>query len=147
MTVYQPDNTVKNIKEALGAVASSQVANVSRVYTKEPEGPPEDHSIVVGSPTFRMLDDTNAKMQMEFVFPVSYCVIRRQLGEDIDDVESYFLPMLYAYSAWTNQNLTPEAFITGIDRGGAIQANYSGQIVRAIRMLIKVVTEFNIPVS
>ena len=147
MTVYQPSTTIADLRAAIGNLASSQIANVARVYTTEPDGPPEDHSIVVGSPTWRILSDTNAKMLVEFTFPVSYCVIRRQLGEDVDDVESYFLPMLFAFSSWANQDLTDDAFITDVDKGGVIQVGYSGEIVRAIRMLIKVTTEFNIPVS
>lgn len=147
MTVFQPSDTVKNLKTGLGAVGSTQIANVERVYPTEPVGPPENHSLVVGSPTFRVLDDTNAKMLIEWTFPVSYCCQINTENEDVDEVESYFLPLLLAYSSWANQNLSDDAFITSVDRGGVIQASYSGLIVRAIRILVKLTTEHNIPVS
>lgn len=147
MTIFMPDDAVKNLKVALGNIGSSQVANVTRVYTTEPDKPPEDNSIVVGSPTFDVLSDTNAKLMVKFIFPVSYCVRRKGEGEDVDEVESYFMPMLMAYSSWANQELTDDAFITSVKKGGVIQVGYSGQIVRAIRLNIELTTEFNIPVS
>lgn len=147
MTVFQPSPTIADMKAALGNIGSSQIANISRVYLTEPMGPPEDHSLVIGSPTFRTLDDTNAKMLVEWTFPISYCVQVNTENEDVDEVETYFLPMLMAYSSWANQVLTQDAFICSVDRGGVIQVGYSGQIVRAIRFMIKLTTEFNIPVS
>lgn len=147
MTVYQTSPTVLNIKNALVNVALLNVAGVLRGYATEPDAPPEGGSVVVGSPTFRVKDDTNAKMLIDWVFPVYYCSIRRSLSEDVDDVESYFLPMLQAYSSWGNQELTPDAFITSVISGGVTQKPFSGQVFRVLIINVMVTTEFNIPTS
>lgn len=146
MTVYQTSTTVSDIKNALANIAATQVAGIVRTYATEPDAPPEGGSVVVGSPTFRVMDDTNAKMLIEWVFPLFYCAVRRSMSEDVDDVESYFLPMLQAYSAWPNQEITPDAFITSVLSGGVTQKPFSAQVFRVLIINVKVTTEFNIPV-
>jgi hypothetical protein len=143
---FNPGNTVADLKTALGNIASTQIAGITRVYTNEPDGPPEDNSVIVGSPQFKVLDETVSKGKVVFTFPIRYCVTRRGDGEDIVKVESYFLPFMLAYSAWSNQNLDPDAFICLVTSGGIAQFVYAGQTVRALIVNVSVTTEFNVNV-
>lgn len=147
MTTYSPDNTIANLKNALANIAITQIPTITRPYVSEPDGPPEDGSIVVGVPKWRVTDDYSGKLQVELKFPVRYCVIRRGDGEDIVKAESYFLPLMLAYSSWVNQNLDTDAYITEITDGGVTQIVYALTVVRAAVVNVVVKTEFNIPLS
>lgn len=147
MTVFNPDNTILNIKNALANIAATQISGVTRTYAEEPDGPPEDGSVVVGSPQFRIEDNTSGKIKVRFKFPVSFLTTRRGQGEDLVLVESYFGPFLLAFNSWANQNLDTDAYQTETDSGGVAQVIYAQQTMRALVVNVSVVTEFNIPLS
>lgn len=147
MTLFQPDNTVANVKAALAAVITNNVANVTRVYTSEPDGPPEDNSVVIGGVAFRPTDYTSGKMQVVFKFPVRFCRRRRGQGEDLVTVESYFMPFMLAFNSWANQNLDTDTYVTEVENGGVVQIAYAGTPIRALALTVSVKAEFNIPLS
>lgn len=144
---YAPDSTIADIKTAIANVATTQISGVGRPYISEPDGPPEDGSVVVGSPQFKLTEDYSGKMQFRLVFPVKYCVRRRGDGEDIVQVESYFMPFILAYNSWANMNITSNVVLEEITGGGVQQYTYAGQVVRTIGFQVSVLAEFNIPLS
>jgi hypothetical protein len=144
---FSPDTTLTDIKSAIGSVATNQITGISRVYVSNPDGPPENGSIVVGTPTFQVEDDTTAKLKVNLTFPCAYVVRRKDGREDVLNAESYFLPIILAYSSWANQDLTTNSYITRVEKGGIGQATYSGQVFRCLLFVVHVVAEFNIPVS
>lgn len=143
---FSPTTTISDLKTALGNIASSQITGITRVYTNEPDGPPEDNSVIVGSPQFKVIDETIGKVKVLLTFPLRYCVRRRGKGEDITEVESYFLPFILGFNAWSNQALDDDAFITSVTNGGVAQFVYAGQTMRALIVNVSVTTEFNVNV-
>jgi hypothetical protein len=147
MTVFQPDSTLTNIKTELGAIVTAQVGGITRVYTTEPDGLPEDGSVVVGSPQFKVDEVYSGKLDIPLMFPVTAYFMRRGDGEDIIKAESYFLPMILAFSAWVNMNLDQNTILIEVTSGGVVQLLYAGQAARGLRVNVAVRTEFNIPLS
>lgn len=144
---FSPDTTLTDIKAAIGAVATSQITGIARVYVSNPDGPPENNSVVVGTPTFEVQDDTVGKLKVNLTFPCAYVTRRKDGREDVLIAESYFLPIILAYSSWANQELTTNSYITRVEKGGIGQATYSSQVFRCLLFVVHVVAEFNIPVS
>jgi hypothetical protein len=144
---FNPGNTIADLKTAIGAIATSQITGITRVYANEPDGPPENGSLIVGSPRFEVVDDTNAKLKVRLTFPLRLCFRRDSRGEDIVKCESYTLPMILAYSSWVNQTLDSDSFLTEVKDGGTVQFVYADQTMRALLVNVTVLTEFNIPTS
>jgi hypothetical protein len=67
---FSPDTTITDIKSAIGSVATNQITGISRVYVSNPDGPPENGSIVVGTPTFQVEDDTSCEAEGQSDVPM-----------------------------------------------------------------------------
>lgn len=147
MTTFSPGTTISDLKDAIGSIATSQITGIVRVYTNEPDGPPENGSLIVGSPRWEVLDDTNGKLKVRLTFPLRMCFRRKGNGEDIVAAESYTLPFILAYSSWVNQFLDSDAMLVEVKDGGTVQFNYADQMMRALLVNVSVLTEFNIPLS
>lgn len=154
MTVFNPDNTIANIKADLATIAKNDIGGLdtSIIYANAPDGAPESGGVTFELAGFELVEDTNAKLIMKFSFMVVYHV-RRTPGtfEDRIACESYTMPFFLAYNSWANQELsTTQGYLSGAydvtcEKGQIIQRGYANSFFMVLATKVSVLYEFNTP--
>lgn len=147
-TVYNPtDDLVGPIASALLSVGQTQLTGIDYFYADESDEPPQHNSLMVMSPQFDILDDTNGRLEMVLKFRVCLRYNVRQISVDNPALRTYMTPMLQAYSSWANTDLGGLSRQIDVKGGGIIREMYAGEMFRTLLLNLGVVTEYNIPVS
>jgi hypothetical protein len=155
MTVFNPDNTVANIKADLATIAKNDIGGLDAnlVYANQPDGPPESGGVTFELDKIDLIEDTNAKLIMKFSFLVVYHVRRTVSGEDRVACESYAMPFFLAYNSWANQALSvtagylSDAYDVTCEKGQIAQRAYANNFFMVLATRVSVLYEFNTPLT
>lgn len=144
------DDVIAPITHQLAAILTNQLG-IGRVYEQAPDGPPEDQSIVIPPPTFKLMSDTNGKLALRLTFAIRYLVRRKRLADSISAAQLYLIPLIQAFSAWANQGLYDGtrnlAREVNAASGGVVQLVESGQAFIAAVCNVDVLVDLNINTS
>lgn len=148
MTVYPPnDDVVGPIAQQLISIGQTQLTGIEAFYVDETDEPPVHNSLMVMNPAFEVKDDTDGRLFLLLKFKLCLRYDSRLSQVDLPALRTYLTPMLKAYGAWVNNELTGLARVTSIVSGGIVREIYNGTMYRTLVMNLSVETEYNIPTN
>lgn len=145
---FAPDSTLlSNIIHQIAVTIKEQIPTISYIYEDAPDRAPGDNSVLLPLTKFKVLDDTNGKLKVNFTISARHVFRRKQMSDNLKQAYSYIYPWMMVLSAWSNQTLGGYAMEVNPKEGGVSQVSEAGQSMVALVNTFEVVTEFNIPLS
>lgn len=146
--MYTPsDSLLGPIIHAVAELIRNNIAGVSVVYEQPPDGPPEDGSVVLPLASYKIVDDTNGRLTIDFVIAVKHFVVRGSYPENVMAAYSYMVPYFQVFASWANANLGGLVQDMTPTNGGVTQLVQAGQVFVALLTNVTIRTEFLIPTS
>lgn len=145
---FVPDSTIlANVIHQLAITIKAQIPSINLVYEDYPDQSPGDNTVILPLTKYKVLDDTNGKLKVSFLFGARHLFRRRRMSENLALAYSYVNPWLMCISAWPNQDLGGYANQVTIKEGGVSQVSEAGTSMVALITTFDVQVEFNIPLT
>lgn len=141
------DDIVGPIVSALSNVLTTQISGLGRMYTKAPDGPPENNSVIFPLTKVKFEEDTNGKFYVRLTFRITYIQRRSKYPDNIQALYTMFSSMSRILSSWPNQTLGGASISVCPKDAGFTQWAEAGTSFVALFINTEVLTEYNILTS
>ena len=141
------DDLIGPISQQIATLISVQIPSIQYVYTRMPDKPPGDNSVVLRLVDGMDIDETSGKIKLKITFRASHIFRRAKIGDTFARAYTYVTPWLKFLAAWQNQQLGGLSMAVTTKRFNVMQIPQSGQSVVALLIDFQVLTEFNIPLT
>jgi hypothetical protein len=141
--VTPSDSVVGPIVAELAAIAQ-QIEGIGTCYTTAPDGAPEDNSVMLPCKSWSVESMTNGRLRLRLTFQVIHCFLRRQLSENLTDIQTYIPAWWTVLSDWNNQTLNGKAASLDITEGQIAEVVHAGVKFLGLIHTVTVLTEFRV---
>jgi hypothetical protein len=141
------DNLVGPIVQQIANLIQTQIPSINYVYTKLPDRPPQDNSVMLPLVKAKLLHEYSGLQQWQFIFAVMHTFRRRNMSDTLSTAYTYITPWMNFLGAWPNQTLGGLAEEVNATELTILQRAESGQPMVVLTVSFNVVTSLNIPLS
>lgn len=141
------DHVIGPIVKKLAEIIEQQInPPPQKVYQLPPDRAPEDNTVTIILNQYKVLDDTNGKLELRLAFSVTHWwTIIPHFSDALEKAYAYLLPYILAFSDWNNQE-TDLYRIVQVNQGGIKTQGAAGEQRCGLVTNVEVITEVNIPV-
>ena len=143
--VNKKEDIISPIVDALANIIETQIdPPPTHIYLLPPDGAPDEDTATIIMTQYKVVDDTNGKLEIRMVFGIIHWFkILPHMSDAIFKAYQYLMPYIRAFSAWDNQESALWRIVQ-VSQGGIKTQGSAGEQRIGLTTNVEVVLEYNI---